>query len=104
MRDESLLRLREWFPKGSTVYTIIRYVSKSGMSRTIGIVSLACDGDGVTDRHPNHAVSEVLGLRRHKHLDGVTIAGCGTDMGFEIAYRLGQELWGDGYSLKHRWL
>lgn len=103
-KDDQLQRLRVWFPKGSTVYTIIRHVSKSGMSRTIGVVALVCEDGKVDDRHPNYAVSEVLGLRRHKRLDGVNIQGCGMDMGYEIAHRLGQELYGDGYSLKHRWL
>ena len=109
-RDLAAARLREWFPKGSTVHTILRKCSASGMSREIGLVSLACaervqDGTPVVvARHPNHAAADVLGLKVNKTGDGVKISGAGMDMGFELAYRLGQALYGDGYALKHSWL
>lgn len=102
--EEQIARLREWFPKGSTVYTIVRHVAKSGMSRTIGVVALSVQDGTVENRHPNYATAEVLGLRLDKKHEGVKISGCGMDMGFEIAYRLGQKLYGDGYALKHKWL
>ena len=53
--------------------------------------------------HPNYSVSCALGLRLGKR-DGMIIHGCGMDMGFDIAYRLGFKLYGDGYVLKHEWL
>lgn len=31
-RAEQIEKLRNWFPKGSTVYTILRHVSRSGSS------------------------------------------------------------------------
>ena len=107
-KAEQLARLREWFPKGSTVYTIIRHVARSGCSRVIGIVSLAKVeneiGNGINVRHPNHATSVVLGLRRSKDHDGVHISGGGMDMGFAIAYDISRVLYGDGYALRHEWL
>lgn len=45
-REESLTRLREWFPKGSTVYTVLRHVSRSGMMRHIGVIALRIDQGG----------------------------------------------------------
>lgn len=105
----SLARLRDWYPKGSTVYTVLRSVARSGMSREIGLVALRCgerlDGEKeIVALHPNYAASDVLGLRLNKDGDGLKIGGGGMDMGFELAYRLGQALYGDGYALKHTWL
>jgi hypothetical protein len=113
-RDEQIEKLRKWFPKGSTVYTILRSVSRSGMSRQISIVCLhikdgrtADNSDArIIDLHPNWSISRALGYRLNKggaH-DAVIVNGCGMDMGFEIAYNLASALYGDGYALEHRWL
>lgn len=100
---EQLEKLRAWFPKGSTVYTLLRHVSRSGMQRQISVVAII-DKDDV--RHPNYSVSRVLGYRLNKggmH-DAIIVNGAGMDMGFEIAYSLASKLYGDGYALKHQWL
>lgn len=115
-RTVQLEQLRKWFPKGSTVYTILRHVSRSGMQRQISVVCLTQsdndpsrpkeDRNGIVDLHPNWSVSQVLGYRLNKggaH-DAIVVNGCGMDMGFEIAYNLSHALYGDGYALKHRWL
>lgn len=95
-------RLREFFPAGSTVYTVLRNRSSSGMSRTFGVVAISVAADGrVIMRFPYHAVASALGLRIDSKREGVRIHGCGMDMGFEIAYQLSQKLYGDGYALKH---
>lgn len=107
--------LKRCYPKGATVYTILRQVSRTGMSRQISLVSIQVDeGDSfmedesaVAVLHPNWATSVILGLAltpTETGYDAVKIGGCGMDMGYEIAYRLGQALYGDGYALKHRWL
>jgi len=106
-RAEQIAQLRKWFPKGSTVYTILRSVSRSGMQRQISVVGLL-GGDGqLHPIHPNWSVAKVLGRRLNKGgaNDAIIINGCGMDMGFEIAYSLSAALYdGDGYALKHRWL
>lgn len=108
MRAESVEKLRKWFPKGSTVYTILRSVSRSGMSRQISVVCLSTDDKGeILTLHPNWSVAQVLGRRLNKGgaNDALIVNGCGMDMGFEIAYSLSHALYdGDGYALKHRWL
>jgi len=102
-KAESLERLREWFPKGSTVYTILRNVSRSGMSRDIGIIALVIGDNGKAYMmHPNHATSVVLGLTLKR--DCVRVGGGGMDMGYHVAHSLSQALYGDGYALKHEWL
>jgi hypothetical protein len=104
-RDEQIERLRQWFPRGSTVYTILRHVSSSGMSRTIGVVSIR-PGDAVeiNIRHPNYAVSVVCGYAPDQKREGVKVHGCGMDMGFDVAYSIARTIYGDGYALNHKWL
>lgn len=103
-KNQQIECLRRWFPKGSTVYTILRHRSRSGMQRTIGVLAVL-PGEGSVDfRHPNYAVSVATGLPEDRRREGVKINGCDMDMGYEIAYRLGVALYDDGYSLKHRWL
>lgn len=100
-RQEAKERLLEWLKPGDTVYTILRHRSRSGMSRVIGVVLLK---DGV-DLHPNYAVSKFLGWNLGKaDRDGISVSGCGMDMGFHLVYELSQGLFGDGYALKQRWL
>ncbi len=100
--EESKARLREWLPEGSTVHTILRSVSRSGMSRTISVVVIK----GNETYHPNYAVACVLGesLKRVCGSDAVKVNGCGMDMGFDLVYRLARAIHGDGYKLNHRWL
>lgn len=103
---QQLDNLRKWFPEGSTVYTILRHVNRSGMRRHISVISLTGAADGGIDiRHPNYAASIVLGrtLKTGWH-DSVVCNGCGMDMGFDLAYAISSKLYGDGYKLKHQWL
>jgi hypothetical protein len=95
-RDEARAKLREWLKPGDTVYTILRHVSASGMSREIGVVILQPDGKGGTvDLHPNYLVGKAIGERIGKR-DGVIMGGCGMDMGFQLVYMLSWALWPEG--------
>jgi len=99
--EEQKSYLREWFPRGGTVYTILRHVSRSGMRREIGIVAILSNKDVM---QPNWSVATVLGLRQGPH-DGVIVTGVGMDMGFHIVHLLSVALYdGDGRALNHRWL
>lgn len=115
-RAESIAKLREWYPKGSTVYTVLRGTpARSGSSRVIGLLSIqtkrkehlaghpSADVE-VVIRAPNYHAARLLGLKDLPGVDGVRISGGGMDMGFEIAYRLASVLYDDGYALQHRWL
>lgn len=96
-KAEALAKLREWIKPGDTVYTILRNVSRSGMSREIGVVLLANGEDGRTiDLHPNYSVAVVLGERCGKR-DGVIVGGAGMDMGFHLVYSLSSALFPNGY-------
>ena len=118
-REEALEALRKAFPKGSTVYTILRKVSRSGVQRHVSVVALLAGTVGsyipegpnqfsgeVAPTWPSYWVSKVTGYRYSEATghNAVVVNGCGTDAGFEVAYSLAYVLWGDGYALKHRWL
>lgn len=103
-KEEAKTRLKEWFPQGSTVYTILRHRAKSGMSRRISLVSLSADDGKVITRFPDYAASVALGYSYNPEKQGLVVRGCGMDMGFSVAYDLACELYGDGKALRHEWL
>jgi hypothetical protein len=114
-RDSMRADLRDRLKPGDTVYTILRHVSSSGMSRRI---SLAYVADGrICDITYSAAIA--LGSRVSDK-GGILVGGCGMDMGFHLVYSLGAALWPDGtpephgnrngepdstggYALKHCW-
>ena len=89
---------------GTTIYTSIRSVAKSGMSRAISCFIVATEADGSNYiSNIDYFVGIILGLKHHKE-GGLIIRGCGMDMGFAIVYNLSSEMLSDGYALKQRWL
>lgn len=124
-KAKALENLTRWMPPGTTVYTILRHVSKSGMSRDISLLVVLPDGGAGADRvfiHPNWAAACVLGSRlvsAHGN-DALRIGGCGMDMGFHLVNNLSYALHGfdpkgipegtpspfdrPGYTLRHEWL
>ena len=100
-RDEQLTQLREWLKPGDTVYTILRHVSASGMSRSISLKIFRDGRDGCEPLQLDYAAEVILGLTRDKKHNGVKMGGVGSDMGFEVVYHLSEALYGhdspDGY-------
>jgi hypothetical protein len=90
--EKELAYLREVLKPGSEVYTTVKQVAKSGMSRTMTL-HIVQDGRicGVT-----YSAAVVLGEPQQK--DGsIRVHGCGMDMGFEVVYRLSRRLFPDGF-------
>lgn len=100
--------LAHYVSEGSTVYTVLRSVSSSGMSRTLSL-KVAKDGKildltyyaGTVLDWP---IVEVNGSR------ALRVGGCGMDMGFHTVYTLSSILFREegstkdaGYSLNHAW-
>jgi hypothetical protein len=94
---------------GDTVYCVLRKVSASGMSRTI-------DFYVIKENRPiwlSGYMAVALGWKRAKDR-GITISGCGMDMGFHAVYCLAAALWSKGnpnredkdggYFLKSEWM
>lgn len=98
--------LTHYLREGSTVYTVLRSVSSSGMTRHISL--LVANGDEITDI--TYYAAGVLGDSLYER-DGsrsIRVNGCGMDMGFHLVYNLSSVLFkGEeraGYKLSHRWL
>jgi hypothetical protein len=92
---------------GMTIYTSLKHVSKSGMTRAIGIhVVNKKTGDILQLNYL--AVKLGVGNLNKKH-GGITQTGCGMDMGFDLVYRLSRKIFGSsnsdgGYQLNHQWI
>lgn len=107
---EQLLKL---LPKGSTVYCIIKGVSRSGMSRNIDFYAGYIEGGKVRMQWLTGYMS-ALGVVKQSESDwrasrGAKVHGCGMDMGFHCVDYLATTLYGRderglGAGLKHEWL
>ena len=85
--------LRDIFPPGSTVYTVLLHVSRSGMLRIVRV--LAETSEGIQD--VSHLVAELIGFGYDQSRRGVRVRGCGMDAGFEVVYNLSYALYADGW-------
>ncbi|MEO1136550.1 MAG: hypothetical protein AAFW68_08075 [Pseudomonadota bacterium] len=90
-------------PDGKPVfYTILRSVSRSGMSRTISVHYVERESGELCQL--NYACAVILGLPMDAAREGIKIKGCGMDMGFALVYDLAAKICGDGYAINHRWI
>ena len=87
---ESIKFLKSILKKNARVYTILRHVSKSGMSREIDIYYF--DKKGNKNYLSWHA-SNVIGWSMGKN--GIKVGGCGMDMGFHLIYTLSRCMFGN---------
>lgn len=124
-RETALTELRALCPPGTTVYTVLRSVSRSGMSRVIDLYVIQ-DGE---PRWLSGYARHVLDYRLAKQDRGLCVSGGGMDMGFHLVHSLSYALHGTdpdapiftaeamrltlhdkpeclrpGYTLNHRWL
>lgn len=110
-------QLKAWIEANNyTVYTIVRSVARSGMSREISVViPLIKKGDISGGEcparvqqfvHPSYTIAALLG-RTYSEKNGhnaVVCKGCGMDMGFDLVYNLSSVLYGDGYKIRQEWI
>ena len=105
-KSEAIENLRQWLIVGDTIYTVLRHVSASGMTRYIDLYVIR---DGRPLRL-TWSVAQALGWPYDKKRESLKVTGCGMDMGFHTVYSLAYVLNkgktdGDaGYSLQHNWL
>lgn len=108
----ALARLRKLLPEGSTVYTILRRRSRSGMQRKIGVLVISPETATLRCAEPillwpNWDVALVTGMRldRKDGQDGIIVKGCGMDdAGGHLVQRLSYALYGEEGQLKQRWV
>lgn len=100
-QQEYVDALKSWgVEPGDTIYTVLRHVSPSGMTRVIGVYK-------IENNEPmwlSYATARALGWSFDGEREGVKVRGVGMDMGFHLVYTLSQKLFDDRYALKHRWL
>lgn len=106
-RELARMELREMFAKQDrpTVYTVLRHVSQSGMSRDISLFIV----EDNRLRNITYKVAIALG-EKPKDKNGqrvIRVNGCGMDMGFHLVYGLSSVLYPNedrgGYKLSHEW-
>lgn len=94
-RDEAIRKLREAFQPGSTAFTILRHVSRSGMHRRISVVQVTGDDsrqfDGLIAR------AGIANVNRKGGKEGVIMDGAGQDMGFALVYEMSYTLYPSGF-------
>lgn len=107
-RQEAIAELKKFLIKNETVYTVLRSVSRTGMSRVMDLFVMR-------DNQPHRitwSAAKALGwsYSTRPGSKGLKIGGCGMDMGFHAVYSLAGTLWRSetqkdaGYLLNHRWL
>ena len=91
--EEIRLALGSELPPGAMIYTILRHVSRSGMSRWIDAYY---HGHGSPICLSPQA-ARILGCPLSNRWQGVRLNGCGMDIGFELVYCLSRALYPDGF-------
>lgn len=92
-RQKNLEYLRSVLPPGSYVYTVLRSVSRSGMSRVIDCFRIGDDGPVWIAP----AVASVTRSRLSNKHQGIHMGGCGMDMGFALVNELAYYLYPNGF-------
>lgn len=92
-RQEVVRELREILKPGDVVHVKLEHVSRSGMTRVIMPLI-------IRDNEPRYLgwkVALALGWSYNRNHEGVSVSGCGMDMGFHLVYSLGCVLFPKGF-------
>lgn len=89
----ALNELHELIKPGDTIYTILRHVSRSGMSRVIDAFIQTEDGPFPV----GWLMARAGGLKFDRDRGGVVMGGCGMDMGFELVYETSRRMFRAGF-------
>lgn len=90
---EARARCLEWLKPGDIVYTSVRHVAKSGMTRWIRVYLI----NDNSPRDISYTVADALGWKFDENYDAVKVGGCGMDMGFHLVYTLSSILFPNGF-------
>lgn len=89
IQKEAIKELKKYLKQGDTVYTILRHVSSSGMSRVIDC-KVANKDKSIS--HIGYLVANALDYKYDSKKEGIRVGGCGMDMGFHIVSGLAYTL------------
>lgn len=93
---EALKRLGELLPVGTTVYTVLTHVARSGMMRVIRPIVMV--NNKPVDL--TWLLRRIDGGRRYKTSkthEGIVMGGAGMDMGFALVYDIARLVYPDGH-------
>lgn len=90
-QQHAIKSLKAILKPGDSVYTILKHVSKSGMSRDIDVVIV----DGEDIKNISYWVACALDYKLNNR--GIRVGGCGMDMGFHLIYTLSSTLFSEGF-------
>lgn len=106
-KTEARKELRKYLRKGTIVYTCLRSVSASGMSRTMDVYVIKKN----QPLRLTWTVARALDYTYDRRKEAMRVSGCGMDMGFHVVHSLACALrlnTGPDSSvpggLDHRWL
>ena len=94
---QSLEYLRSVLKPGTEVFTQLRHVSKSGMTRWLDVYTVINGSIRNITWDVCAAADFTFCGRRH----ALKIGGCGMDMGFSAVYSLGRALYPSGTAVPH---
>ena len=102
-RQEAIKELRKIIKSGDTVYSFVSHVSNSGMFRVISFLIIKKNKPVDIDLY----ISRICGYLVNKNHSGLSVSGCGMDMGFSVVYNLSRAIFKGhrpGYKLHSKWL
>lgn len=85
--------LRALLPPGSTVYTVLRHVSRSGMTRDLDLYVM----ENGEPRRITWSACKATGITYNGRAGAMRVEGCGMDMGFHAVYTLSHYLYPQGF-------
>ncbi|MDD5354937.1 MAG: hypothetical protein PHY56_00110 [Candidatus Omnitrophica bacterium] len=100
-KEQLIKRLRALMTKGNrTIYSVVRHVSSSGMSRVIDFFTIIKN----KPYNLSYYAEKLLDYKYDRNYAGVRVSGCGMDMCFSVVYDLGRTIYpkGDGKTITHR--
>lgn len=107
-RNDAAARLAGMIEAGQTIYTKVKHVSRSGMTRSVEFYVAQLPDARYGEKHPaitkvTHLVARILDRRIDRKNGGAIVGGTGMDMAWHEVYTLSRVMfpegasWVDGY-------
>ena len=101
-QKQAITQLLELIKPSDEVYTILRRVSSSGMTRHISVL-IPVIGTNEWDKGKigifdiTWLCARAMDHKMDRDTGGLVVGGCGMDMGFHVVYSLARTLWRDNF-------
>lgn len=89
-------------PRGSRLYTVLRHVSSTGMTRWIDVCWI--ENNELRWARVEESQFYVKNRFANSAKADYKVGGCGMDIGYHLVYSLGHLIHGDGYWFEHSWI